>query len=62
MSQTYGDLVREYFPNATDEECEFILWERTGFPSFWDIPEDGNTPEECLRKQLQEARDTKGKR
>jgi len=26
------DLVRLYFVDATDEECEFILWERTALP------------------------------
>lgn len=29
---TWRDLVRKYFPNASDEECDFILWERTAFP------------------------------
>lgn len=47
------DLVREYFPDATDAEADSILWGKTGFPEFWNIPEDGNTPEECCRKQLQ---------
>ena len=50
---TYRELVREYFPDATDEQTEFILWEKTGYPGFWNIGVDGNTPEECLRKQLQ---------
>lgn len=51
-----SDLVEEYFPNASDEFIEFVLWERTGWPCFWNIPEDGNTPEECLRNQLERAR------
>lgn len=49
---TFKDAVLEYFPDANEEQVEFILWEKTGFPSFWDIPKDGNTAEECLRKQL----------
>ena len=49
---TYGDIIREYFPDADAEFCEFVLWEKTGFPSFWNIPEDGATPEECFRKQV----------
>lgn len=57
VSVTFGDLVREYFPGVTDEEVECILWEKTGFPTFWNIPVDGNTPEECCRKQLQEYKD-----
>lgn len=53
--QKIYEIVREYFPGATDEFCEFIIWEKTGYPSFWNIPEDGNTPNECFRKQLQDA-------
>ena len=49
---TCGEIVREYFPNITDECAEFILWGHTGFPGFWNIPEDGLTVEECLRTQL----------
>lgn len=30
--QTYEDLVRRYFPDATDDEVGFILWEKTCFP------------------------------
>ena len=48
------EIAREYFPNASDETLDSIIWSRTGFPEFWNIPEDGNTPEECLRKQLQD--------
>ena len=51
---TWGELVREYFPDATDDEVDFILWEKTGFPEFWNIGVDGDTPLECLRKQLQD--------
>ena len=58
MGKTVADVVREYFPEATDDEVDFILWEETGFPAFWNIGVDGNTPEECLRKQLQEFKDS----
>jgi len=51
---TVGQIVREYFPDASDDFVEFIVWEHTGFPCFWSIPEDGNTVEECFRKQLKE--------
>ena len=51
---TWGDLVLEYFPEATGEDVENILWSHTGYPDFWRIGADGNTPEECARKQLQE--------
>lgn len=33
---TWNDLVRVYFPNATNEECEYILWNRTAFPCSCD--------------------------
>jgi hypothetical protein len=29
---TWYDLVRKYFSSATDEVCEYILWEETCFP------------------------------
>ena len=54
---TYQEVVREYFPGASDDYVDYILWEKTGFPEFWDIPKDGATPEECLRKQLQDLKD-----
>ena len=46
--RTYQDLVREYFPKATDEEVEFILWEKTAFPF---------ASEATLREQLALFRD-----
>ena len=52
--QSAQQIAREYFPEATEEEIEFIIWGKTGFPSFWQIPKDGATPEECFRKQLAE--------
>jgi hypothetical protein len=45
-------IVREFFPEATDGEVDYILWSETGFPDFWNIPEDGWTATQCLRKQL----------
>lgn len=56
------EIVKEFFPNADDELADFILWEETGFPSFWNIPEDGNTPEECVRKQLRDLKEDLEKR
>ena len=46
------DIAKDIFPDATGEFLEFVIWEKTGFPSFWNIPKDGNTPEECFRNQL----------
>jgi hypothetical protein len=42
---TWGDLVRKFFPNATDAICEFILWEKTAYPLV---------SAEEVEKQLQE--------
>lgn len=56
---TFGEVVREYFPGASDDYVDFILWEKTGYPGFWNIPEDGLTVEECLRTQLQRLKDKK---
>ena len=48
-----GHMVLEYFPDANDEFIEFVVWEKTGYPSFWE-----GSPEKCFRKQLQEFKDT----
>lgn len=42
----WSNLVRKYFPNATDEECDDILWDKTFYPL---------ADEETVEKQLQEA-------
>ena len=47
-------IVKEYFPTATKEEIENILWSHTGYPEFWNIPQDGWSALQCLRKQLKE--------
>ena len=47
-------IVKEYFPSATEQDIGNILWNYTAFPEFWNIPEDGWTPSQCLRKQLKE--------
>ena len=47
------ELVRKFFPEATDAECDFILWEKTGFPSFFD-PDIG--AEEHFSRQLEKYR------
>jgi len=50
---TFYDLVRrEVDPALTDAQADYILWEHTGFPSFFD-----GDPEETLIRQLQEYRD-----
>lgn len=54
MDKTFEEVVREYFPGATDGQVDFILWEKTGFPSFWETDDT----EACLRKQLQGFRES----
>lgn len=49
---TFLDLVREYFPDATEQEVLDILWNYTGYPGFWD-----GDPETCCRAQLQYLKD-----
>lgn len=50
------DIAREIFPNKTESFLDYVIWNETGFPSFWNIPEDGETPEACLRKQLNDLK------
>jgi hypothetical protein len=45
-------IVREFFPLASDDKIDYILWNHTGYPEFWNIPEDGWTASQCLRTQL----------
>jgi hypothetical protein len=49
-------IVREFFPSASDDEIDNILWTHTGFPDFWNIPEDGWTASQCLRTQLKKLK------
>lgn len=50
-----NEIALEIFPEAEGEFLEALIWS-TGFPYFWSIPRDGNTPEECFRKQLQQLK------
>lgn len=34
---TWNDLVKKYIPNANDEDCEYILWNKTPFPILMDV-------------------------
>lgn len=47
------DLVREYFPKASDDEARDVLWCCTGWPHFLDTS-DGRSVQEVLRSQLSE--------
>lgn len=42
--ETYGDFVRKYWSqDLTDEECDLVLWNLTGFPMV---------PIETIKEQL----------
>ena len=45
------ELVRQYFPNVSEEMADHILWNRTGFPSFFP---GGENPEKYFGNQLAE--------
>jgi hypothetical protein len=53
---TWLELAKEEASKAgliiDDEAADYILWEYTGFPIYWDIPRLGATPEEVCRNQL----------
>lgn len=48
------ELAREILPSLEESVLGYVLWNETGFPTFWRIPADGDTDEDCLRTQLRE--------
>lgn len=53
-SYTWQDLAKEvgkeFGKTLNDKQADYLLWNHTGFPSFW----NGNPIEEC-REQLRAA-------
>ncbi len=51
--QTWADLARsvawEFGIDLSFDEADYVLWEHTGFPSFW-----RGDPRECATEQLRE--------
>ena len=45
------ELARMIFPDKDDEFLNFVLWEKTGFPSFFNV-EGAMTKEDVLLRQL----------
>lgn len=43
------ELVREFFPDISDDDAGDILWNRTGYPCFWE-----GDPVTHFRKQIAE--------
>lgn len=50
-SKSAIDIAREYFPYECDTELDYIIWNKTGFPSFF-----RGDPILCFRRQLREYR------
>jgi hypothetical protein len=53
VAMTGIELVKEYFPTASEDDAEMVLWECTGYPSFF----MGDDPVAYFRAQLMEAAD-----
>lgn len=53
---TWLELVKHYFPDATDDQADYILWEYTGFPEFWHLTKHYPTVIARCRKQLRELK------
>jgi hypothetical protein len=43
------DIAREYFPDYDDCGLDYVIWEHTGYPSFW----HGDDIEAEFRSQLE---------
>lgn len=48
---TFAGIVREVYPGANDKLVNYILWEHTGYPSFWAT----RSPEEECRQQVKDS-------
>lgn len=46
-----GDILREYFPDESEDWLADVLWAETGYPCFW-----AGEPEDTLRLQLAKVR------
>lgn len=53
---TPREYVKKHFPDAPDSVVENIIWGLTGFPYFWHLGKDGDTPYQCFTKQVREVR------
>jgi hypothetical protein len=63
---TWQELVREEAKkvpawaeaNIGNDFADYVLYEHTGFPGFWDIPKDGKDGIECCRTQVRKFFET----
>jgi len=49
------EIAREYFPDASEDFLEAMIWGETGYPYYWRIGIDGRNAVECFRMQLARA-------
>ena len=55
IDKTAMEIAAEYFPDATEDFLEGIAWGETGYPYWWRIGIDGDTPLDCFRMQQARA-------
>jgi len=53
---TANYIAQAIFPFADDVRLDYIIWNRTGYPSFW-ATKEGESIEDCFRRQLMKYRD-----
>jgi len=51
-TRTFSMRVAAEHGVTDPRHVEWAVWERTGYPEFWHIPEDGANGLECFDKQL----------
>ena len=49
--RAFLDIVRGVFTDCSENEAEYILWNETGYPGFWNSA-DGQSPLECCHTQV----------
>lgn len=52
---TLGEIVRHFFPEFNDRECDFVIWEKTGYPCFF-APRPGQNARNAFIEQVYQAR------
>lgn len=45
-------VALEFGITLSAADADYVIYEETGFPEFWNIPEDGKDPVECMQTQL----------
>lgn len=45
-------VALEFGVTLSAADADYVIYEETGFPDFWNIPEDGKDGVECMQTQL----------